>query len=477
MKTTFSRMFSVFAVVILLCLLLFGISSRVMLTSFLRREKRDSLRESAQVLTNLASAYDAVGELEYRWGDFHIGLTTAAQVAGTDIVLCGLDGSILMCSCDEMGCIHGQASVEQAFIDEVVSDGEEFQMGTLPGLYETEHFIEGMPVTSQVTGEVIGVLLVAAPRAQISGMLVQTTTIFFYVSIVVLMVAMLCSFALSRSQALSIQEVAKAANRFGHGDLEARVALGGKNTVEVDELAMAFNSMAESLAQSERQRQEFVANVSHELKTPMTTIAGFMDGMLDGTIPPEQHRHYMQIVSDEVRRLSRLVRSMLEISRLQSQGISEEKKRRFDLSETIGQVLISFEQRINRKHIYVDVQMPERSVWTKADPDSITQVVYNLIDNAIKFCNEGGMLRIILQTEGGKARVTLQNTGPMVDPKELPLLFDRFHKTDKSRSEDREGVGLGLYIVKTILDSHGENITAASENGLTTFTFTLPAVR
>ena len=191
----------------------------------------------------------------------------------------------------------------------------------------------------------------------------------------------------------------------------------------------------------------------------MTTIAGFMDGMLDGTIPPEQHRHYMQI------------------SRLQSQGISEEKKRRFDLSETIGQVLISFEQRINRKHIYVDVQMPERSVWTKADPDSITQVVYNLIDNAIKFCNEGGMLRIILQTEGGKARVTLQNTGPTVDPKELPLLFDRFHKTDKSRSEDREGVGLGLYIVKTILDSHGENITAASENGLTTFTFTLPAVR
>ena len=162
---------------------------------------------------------------------------------------------------------------------------------------------------------------------------------------------------------------------------------------------------------------------------------------------------------------------------MQSQGIDESKKRRFDLTETVGQVLISFEQRINRKRINVDVQMPDRSVWTKAEPDSITQVIYNLTDNAIKFCNEGGLLRIILEPEGGKARVTIQNTGPTVDPAELPLLFDRFHKTDKSRSEDREGVGLGLYIVKTILDGHKEDISVTSENGLTSFTFTLPLVR
>ena len=125
----------------------------------------------------------------------------------------------------------------------------------------------------------------------------------------------------------------------------------------------------------------------------------------------------------------------------------------------------------------MDVQMPDRSVWTKAEPDSITQVIYNLTDNAIKFCNEGGLLRILVETEGGKAKVTVQNSGPTVDPKELPLLFDRFHKTDKSRSEDREGVGLGLYIVKTILNSHGEDITVNSENGVTTFAFTLPLVR
>ena len=143
----------------------------------------------------------------------------------------------------------------------------------------------------------------------------------------------------------------------------------------------------------------------------------------------------------------------------------------------VGQVLISFEKRVNSKRIYMDVQMPDRSIWVKADPDSITQVIYNLTDNAIKFCDEGGRLSIWLRPEGGKARVTVQNTGDTVPAEDLPLLFDRFHKADKSRSVDREGVGLGLYIVKTILNSHGEDISVTSREGVTTFQFTLPLVR
>ena len=477
MKTTFSRMFAMIAAVILLCLVLLGVSFRVMLNSYLVDEKRETMYNSAQALVNLAAAYDATGELEYRWGGFRLGMTSAAQVAGTEVLFCDLRGHIHMCSCEEVGCIHSDWNLDEEMIRRIAALGEAFTQGTVGDLYDRPHFVEGMAVKSLVDGEVIGVILVTAPREQISGILMQTTTIFFYVSIAVLVVAMVACFILSRNQASSIQTVAKAAIRFGHGELDVRVPIGGKNTVEVDDLATSFNAMAESLAKAEVQRREFVANVSHELKTPMTSIAGFMDGMLDGTIPPDQHRQYMQIVSDEVRRLSRLVRSMLEISRMQSQGIEEGKKRRFDLTETIGQVLISFEQRINRKHLHVEVQMPDRSVWTKAEPDSITQVVYNLTDNAIKFCNDGGLLRILLETEGGKNRVTIQNSGPTVDPAELPLIFDRFHKTDKSRSADREGVGLGLYIVKTILNSHGEDITVTSADGLTTFVFTLPAVR
>ncbi|MEE0784875.1 MAG: HAMP domain-containing sensor histidine kinase, partial [Oscillospiraceae bacterium] len=236
------------------------------------------------------------------------------------------------------------------------------------------------------------------------------------------------------------------------------------------------NNMADSLEKSEQQRKEFIANVSHELKTPMTTIAGFMDGMLDGTIPPEQHRHYMQIVSDEVRRLSRMVRGMLDISRLQDQTIPEEKKTVFDLCEAAGQVLVSFEQKITQKQLDVQVDMPNEATYTLADADSITQVIYNLMDNAVKFCQQGGTLGLKIQPEDKKIFVSVSNTGLTIPENELSRIFDRFHKTDKSRSVDRDGVGLGLYIVKTIICSHGEDISVTSRDGLTVFTFSLPVV-
>ena len=185
----------------------------------------------------------------------------------------------------------------------------------------------------------------------------------------------------------------------------------------------------------------------------------------------------MQIVSDETKRLSRLVRSMLDISRLQNQsGIPEEKKTRFDMEEAIGEVLISFEQKINAKHLDVRVDLPEHPVFTRADRDAVTQVVYNLLDNAVKFCTEGGELGLRLRIGGSKIYVSISNEGNTIPPEELPLVFDRFHKIDKARNRSQEGWGLGLYIVKTLVCSHGENISVASRDGKTAFTFTMPLV-
>ena len=143
----------------------------------------------------------------------------------------------------------------------------------------------------------------------------------------------------------------------------------------------------------------------------------------------------------------------------------------------MGDVLITFEQKINMHGLQVNVDLPEKPVWTKSDRDAITQVIYNLLDNAIKFCPVGGNLGLILEQDGQKARLSVRNTGPTIPPEELPLLFDRFHKADKARSADREGWGLGLYIAKTIVGAHGGEIWATSENGVTEFTFTLPVVR
>jgi signal transduction histidine kinase len=271
--------------------------------------------------------------------------------------------------------------------------------------------------------------------------------------------------------------MAKTANAFGHGDLTARVRLEGSYTEEIEELALAFNNMASSLQKSEYQRQEFVANVSHELKTPMTTIGGYIDGILDGTIPPQRSRHYMQIVSDETKRLSRLVRSMLDISRLQDQGgIPEEQKTRFDIEECAGQVLINFEPKITAKNLNVEVDIPDFPAYTMANQDYITQVIYNLLDNAVKFCPEEGTLGLTIRLSANKIYVSVSNEGETIPADELPLVFDRFHKLDKSRSQNRDGWGLGLYIVKTIVCSHGEDISVSSKDGKTEFTFTLPLV-
>ena len=204
----------------------------------------------------------------------------------------------------------------------------------------------------------------------------------------------------------------------------------------------------------------------------MTTISGFAEGILDGTIPPDREREYLKVISSETKRLSRLVRKMLDLSRLQSTEYVTPQEQ-FDVSEVMLRVLVSLETKINGKHLDVDTQLPDDPVQVWGDPDAITQVCYNLLDNAIKFSYEESTLGITVTTRAGKAYVSVRNHGDTIPPDELPLVFDRFHKTDHSRSVDREGVGLGLYIVKTVLNNHHENITVTSADGVTEFTFTL----
>ena len=204
----------------------------------------------------------------------------------------------------------------------------------------------------------------------------------------------------------------------------------------------------------------------------MTTIAGYTDGILDGTIPPEKQEQYLHIIADESRRLSRLVRRMLEVSQLQSLDLTHEKKQ-FDVCESMRRAIISMEHKIRLRDLDVDVDMPDESLLVMGDTDLITQVIYNLLENAAKFATPSSTLYLGVTELNDKALVSIRNHGNTIPAEEIPHLFERFHKSDKSRSEDKDGVGLGLYIVKTILEQHGEKIVVTSEDGLTTFTFTL----
>lgn len=316
--------------------------------------------------------------------------------------------------------------------------------------------------------------MVATDASSITDMWYSTATIFFFSAMVVLLIAIITCSVTSAYQIRPLNEMAEAARRFGRGEFDVRVTNYEKAGDEICALAEAFNSMANSLEKVESQRAEFIANVSHELKTPMTTISGFAEGILDGTIPPERETESLTIIVSETRRLSRLVRKMLELSRLNA--LSERSitaQEQFDLTEVVSQVLISLEGKITARDLDVEVQMPEDKLLVWGDTDSVTQVCYNLIDNAAKFAAPGTAITVRIIKKDGKAYTTIRNLGATISSEELPLLFDRFHKADPSRSMDRDGVGLGLYIVKTILGNLKETITVTSEDGVTEFTFTM----
>lgn len=476
MKTTFSRQFALIAALLLVCMLFTGVSFRFLMLRYLKNDKKETLSADAQAVASLAEAYDSTGELEENW-DFRLSLSLFSDVGEAEAQVCDENGFVVLCSCDEFNCEHLGRQIDADLITEIDMNGETFRVGTLTGIHDGRRYIAGRPIVSDDTEQTIGYVIISSDMSQITDFMQRSSSLFFYSAIIVLVLSMAAATFLSHQQVQPLNKVAEAARRFGRGELDTRVEVPKSCGEEIVDLANAFNTMADSLEKSEQRRQEFVANVSHELKTPMTTIGGYIDGMLDGTIPPEKQQHYMQIVSGEVRRLSRLVRNMLDIAKLQAMGVEDSRKTRFDLGEELSDVLITFEQKIYNKHLDVRVDLPDKPVWTRAERDSITQVIYNLIDNAIKFCPDGGRLSLRVQSDGGKARVSVENTGPTIDKDELPLLFDRFHKADKSRSADREGWGLGLYIAKTIVGDHGGDIWATSENGVTQFNFTLPAVR
>ena len=475
MKTTFSRTFSTLVIVLLLALILVGISFQALVKNYLTKTVVSELQQNSTAISELASAYSADGTFLNR--EFMVNLDVASKVSGADAVIFNALGQVVLCSDALTGCHHQGLMVDADYMRKTIENGGDVATGMIPGLYEEARYVVSTPITDYVTGHNLGIVIVSTPTAATDEVLTRISNIFLTVSMLAIMISVVVIFIPVRRQNDPLKQMAGVARAFGHGDLDARVKLTEDYPEEIEDLARAFNNMAQELQKSEYQRKEFVANVSHELKTPMTTISGYIDGILDGTIPPQRQKYYLQIVSDETKRLSRLVRSMLDIPRLQDQGgVPDDKKIQFDMEECAGQVLVTFEQKINSKKLNVDVDMPEHPVYTHACEDYVTQVIYNLIDNAVKFCPEGGTLGLKIKEGGSKIYVSISNDGDTIPADELPLVFDRFHKLDKSRSKNRDGWGLGLYIVKTIVCSHGENISVSSRNGKTEFTFTMPLV-
>ena len=468
------RQLYVTAGTVMLTLLLLGASFFALSYNYARNQRSDEIIAQAKVMSQLSVSYLETGRyltMEELRSDpgFQQLASFAAMVSDVDFMICDEEGHVLL-STDET--LDGRVLTMPADMTRsIMEEGSSSRRDDLDGLYQSKRFVVGVPAVNSETLAVVGEVFAVATMTSLDTMWRGFVGLFFMTSFVSLMIAFMSASIAAMRQVKPIREMAQATRLYAEGDFDVRMRDYGRND-EVGELAASFNNMAESLQQTERQRREFIANISHELKTPMTTIAGYTDGILDGTIPPENERRYLQIISNESRRLSRMVRRMLDVSQLQAIDPLRGGNH-FDICESMRRVLISMEQKINDRHLDVDADIPEEPILVLGDNDMFTQVIYNLLENATKFAREGTALYLGITAIDGKARVTVRNLGDTIPADELPLLFERFHKSDKSRSEDKDGVGLGLYIVKTILEQHKEKINVTSEDGVTTFTFSL----
>lgn len=467
-ESTFKQNLFTMVFILTISFIVLALSFSGLTYRLVNNEKHDNMSENARQVAAMVSAYGDEGRIG--------GLSVLMQanivsgLTGYHITICEPSGNVVVFSGDKSGKDYIGKQVSAGFLTDIDNYGQYEGVTDLDGLFNDSQYVIGLPVNSYRDNSLMGYLFISGTVRTFDEIWRQSAWVFLISAVAVLAVAYVMILVTTRRQVEPINQMAVAAHKFAKGDFSVRVETDDRQD-EIGDLARAFNKMADSMEKSENRRREFIANVSHELKTPMTTIAGFADGILDGTIPKSKQNEYLGIISSETRRLSRLVRSMLDMSQLQSD--QEIVKKPFDLSETVCQAILSLEKKITDKGLDVDAILPEEPVTALGNSDSIMQVVYNLIDNAAKFAPTGTIIRIELWKQGEKAFVSVQNHGETISKEELPLIFERFHKTDKSRSMDRDGVGLGLYIVKTIMDSHNGDIFVTSEDGVTKFVISL----
>ncbi len=471
-KSVFSRILSTFTVILLLCILLliFVVASGLFEES--REKELSELGVAANEIGFFLEGMQRVSMLPasllLQSDSFRSNLSGIASFTDADISVLRMDGAVVVSSSDDWG--PGDQMLKEDTVQSILSDHRAYAISDLGGVLSGER-LNSFAWILNTDGQAVYLIVVTGHSSLRNELAITVIKRVAVVAIWIFFAAIICVSLISRRITEPIEQIGEAAKEYAQGRFNARVQVGGQD--EIAELGRAFNNMASGLATHEENRNTFIANVSHDLRTPMTTISGFVDGILDGTIPPEQQEHYLQTISGEVHRLSRLVNTLLEVSRLES-GVNM-KMCDFNLTEKARQILISLVGKIEQKKLEIVFEGGEEDVFVSANPDSIHQVLYNLLDNAVKFTGEGGEIHIWIGTvRGKKAQVKIRNTGDGIPQEELSHIFERFYKSDRSRGLDKTGTGLGLYIVKTILDKHGESIEVESEVGsYTEFRFCL----
>ena len=470
----FIRYFTISALTVAVSFIFVGLLMTFFIAAQWWTDKVDVLTDNADNIVQVCGEVETIDDLNESMVTGTLQIMSAAT--NSEYFITDTQGNVVLCG----DCESGKSDNCNNHKDLIVSldtltrakDGG-FSDYVTDEDFGAGRFVVAKPVKDSEGG--ICCVVFAAEDA-ITGLVPYVTSIsvtFFYLTLFALAVVFVAIFFIVRGITKPLTEMQEATEHFARGDFEYKANEDYKKR-NFRDFAKALNKMAYELKIDDEAQKSFIANVSHELKTPMTSIGGFIDGILDGTIAPEEEKKYLSIVSSEVKRLSRMVVSMLNISKIEA-GEIQLSAMKYDVSSQIFETLLSFEKKISEKHIEIEGFEKMNGVIIEADRDLIQQVIYNLLDNAVKFTPENGRITVGAHSDGESTTVTIRNSGAGVSEEELARLFERFYKVDKSRSFDTKGVGLGLYIVKTIVNMHEGEITASSKQGeYTEFSFEIP---
>lgn len=466
-RTIFFKLMVTTLIIILISFLAAGILLYGFLGEYAVSEKEKTLKHYADRIVEMAE-YLVENNNPVIQRIFSIYVEGYGENSNSIIFIADSSGEIVLVSVPSLKRLEGQ-QIDSQLIAEVNKGNEVRKIGEFGGLLDKTFLTLGYPI--KYNNETIGSVFMNTTLPELQRLRSEVYSLFLKAIGISALIAVIAIYFMSRKISYPLREISMVAKKIASGDFNTRVKVISND--EVGELAQTFNYMAEALGNLENMRKNFIANVSHELRTPMTSIIGFVEGIMDGTIPKDKQNHYLTIVKDETTRLTKLVNDLLDLARIES-GEVPINPRVFDISELIRRNIIKFENQINNKNLDLEINLEKEHHAVIADPDGIERVLTNLLDNAIKFTPEGGTIYVRTSAGDDKVNVTIEDTGIGIDKEDLPYIWERFFKTDKSRSKDKIGTGLGLAIIKNIIKKHQQNIWVESEqNKGSKFTFTL----
>ncbi len=456
-RTIFARIFYINILTSIICLIVLGSTQIVLLNRYISKQSEESLGKNAESVAALIQNNVNMDSMQHILNGF-------ARSSNSHIMILDSHGKVLINTQNEF-LEKKPTYLPKAYLETVMHGERNSIIGTMDGVFRETMFTLQVPIIYEEHGT-LGAVCISIPIPQKQKMTHEVVKILIASAIGVVLISFLLSYVLAKRFSRPIKSIQVSAKEFTKGKLSARVgSIATKSGIsEIAELAQTFNEMAFELEKVDEIRQSFISNVSHELRTPMTTIGGFVYGMMDDTIPQDRQKEYLKIVYDEVTRLSRLVNTFLDISRMQAdQTVLHQSN--FDINEAIRIAIIGLEQRFEEKNIEVSLNFETENCYVYADSDSIKRVLTNLLDNAIKFTNQDGEVRITVSTKQHEVFISVYNTGCGIPEDQQPMIFERLYKVDKSRSINKSGVGIGLYLVKNIIHAHGKKINLKSVEG------------